>query len=275
LCTGQPIRPGWHGEESTDFKSWTVFDFFRKKECFPNLSKSERLPNFVTNGHKSERAEGGPKKKWPGIQTYFQAPTKPNTSIHGIPPYLSIERFDYFYTWHASCINLTDNQPDQEETSMKNVYIKNQQGFTLIELMIVVAIIGILAAVAIPAYKDYTTRAKMSEVLVMMEPAKLAVAETVSSLGTLGAFITEGGNNAAAGYTFPGDTDKVSDVTIAPVGTTGVTVTATSIIPSASGTLVLTATEMAGGSGQLTWVCSSTGSATPIDPKFLPANCRN
>jgi type IV pilus assembly protein PilA len=158
---------------------------------------------------------------------------------------------------------------------MKNVYIKNQQGFTLIELMIVVAIIGILAAVAIPAYKDYTTRAKMSEVLVMMEPAKLAVAETVSSLGTLGAFITEGGNNAAAGYTFPGDTDKVSDVTIAPVGTTAVTVTATSTIPSASGTLVLTATEMTGGSGQLTWVCSSTGSATPIDPKFLPANCRN
>jgi hypothetical protein len=96
LCTGQPIRPGWHGEESTDFKSWTVFDFFRKKECFRNLSKSERLPNFVTNGHKSERAEGGPKKKWPGIQTYLQAQTKPNTSIHAIAPCLSRERFDYF-----------------------------------------------------------------------------------------------------------------------------------------------------------------------------------
>jgi len=55
-----------------------------------------------------------------------------------------------------------------------------QQGFTLIELMIVVAIIGILAAVALPAYQDYTTRAKVSEVVIMASPAKLAVAETVS-----------------------------------------------------------------------------------------------
>ena len=60
-----------------------------------------------------------------------------------------------------------------------------QQGFTLIELMIVVAIIGILAAVALPAYQDYTTRSKMSEVLIMAAPAKLAVSETSSSLGTL------------------------------------------------------------------------------------------
>ena len=60
-----------------------------------------------------------------------------------------------------------------------------QQGFTLIELMIVVAIIGILAAVALPAYQDYTTRAKVSEVIVMASPAKLAVAETASSLGSL------------------------------------------------------------------------------------------
>jgi type IV pilus assembly protein PilA len=153
---------------------------------------------------------------------------------------------------------------------MKNIPIKNQQGFTLIELMIVVAIIGILAAVAIPAYKDYTTRAKMSEVLVMMEPAKLAVAETVSSLGTLQAFIDAGGTQAEAGYTFPGQTDYVSGITIAASGTTAV-ITATSIVPGAQGDVILTGTEIGGGagSGQLTWVCSSA-----IDSKFMPASCR-
>lgn len=149
--------------------------------------------------------------------------------------------------------------------------IKNQQGFTLIELMIVVAIIGILAAVAIPAYKDYTTRAKMSEVLVMMEPAKTAVAETVSSLGTLGAFITEGGNSTAAGYQYPGDTEYVDNIVISNNGTDEAIVTATSKVPGATGTVVLTGTEVPGGngSGQLQWACTST-----IDVKFMPASCR-
>jgi type IV pilus assembly protein PilA len=145
---------------------------------------------------------------------------------------------------------------------MKNVYIKNQQGFTLIELMIVVAIIGILAAVAIPAYKDYTTRAKMSEVLVMMEPAKLAVSETASSLGSLAQVTTN------HGYTFPADGTKyVSSITIANDGT-GV-ITAASIVPGATGNVILTPTELTGASGQLTWVCSSA-----IDDKFLPVDCR-
>jgi len=156
---------------------------------------------------------------------------------------------------------------------MKNNQINRQQGFTLIELMIVVAIIGILAAVAIPAYKDYTTRAKMSEVLVMMEPAKLAVSETVSSKGSLAAYITDGGDGPTAGYNFPGVTDYVSGIAVANNGT-NVTVTATSTVPGASGTVVLTASEVTGtapgvGSGQLTWACTST-----IDGKFLPANCR-
>jgi type IV pilus assembly protein PilA len=138
---------------------------------------------------------------------------------------------------------------------------KVQQGFTLIELMIVVAIIGILAAIALPAYQDYITRSKMSEVLVMSEPAKLAVSETASSLGGL-ANVT----SANSGYAFPGATDYVSGVTI--TDTTGV-VTVTSTVPNATGDVTLTPAD-ANSNGQLTWVCAS----ADIDAKYLPANCR-
>ena len=136
-----------------------------------------------------------------------------------------------------------------------------QQGFTLIELMIVVAIIGILAAVALPAYQDYTTRAKISEVIVMASPAKLAVAETSSSLGGLGS-ITQ----SATGYQFPGATKYVSGITIAD--TTGV-VTAVSIVPNAGGNIVLTPVEVTANTGQLRWTCTST-----IAAKYLPSECR-
>jgi type IV pilus assembly protein PilA len=139
---------------------------------------------------------------------------------------------------------------------------KNMQGFTLIELMIVVAIIAILAAIALPAYQDYTTRAKVSEAIVMAAPAKLAVAETASSLGAL-ADLTA----ANAGYTFPGATDYVSGIVITDA--TG-EVTVTSTVPNAAGTIVLTPTEVAAGTGQLTWVCAS----PDIDAKYLPSNCR-
>lgn len=138
---------------------------------------------------------------------------------------------------------------------------KNMQGFTLIELMIVVAIIAILAAIALPAYQDYTTRAKVSEVIVMASPAKLAVAETTSSLGTL-ASVTA----ANSGYTFPGATSYVSGIVI--TDGTGV-VTATSTVPNATGTIVLTPATVGTNTGQLTWTCSSA-----IADKYLPANCR-
>jgi len=134
-----------------------------------------------------------------------------------------------------------------------------QQGFTLIELMIVVAIIGILAAVALPAYQDYTTRAKVSEVVIMASPAKLAVSETSSSLGGLTSI-----SATNTGYSFPGATRYVSGVTIA--ATTGI-VTVASSVPGATGNVVLTPQDV--GSGQLRWTCTST-----ITSKFLPADCR-
>lgn len=136
-----------------------------------------------------------------------------------------------------------------------------QKGFTLIELMIVVAIIGILAAIAIPAYQDYTARAKMAEVIAQAAPAKLAVAETASSLGAL-----SGVTSTNTGYDFPGATDFVSGVTIAAGGV----ITVNSTVPNASGELLLTPS---GTTGNLKWVCSSPSSGG-ISAKFLPTNCR-
>lgn len=139
-----------------------------------------------------------------------------------------------------------------------------QKGFTLIELMIVIAILGILAVVALPAYQDYTVRAKISEGLGLAEPAKLAVAETSAALGGL-KFITADNT----GYTFPeGGTKYVSSITIAP--TTGkITVTTKNTGSTTNPIFTLTPTQ-AKTEDPITWECKSSGG----EPKHLPANCR-
>ncbi len=131
-----------------------------------------------------------------------------------------------------------------------------QQGFTLIELMIVVAIIGILAAVALPAYQDYTVRAKVSEVILAVSSAKTVVSESAQVNAGLPASLEVATQSSA----------YVDNVAYA----SGViTATTKAIGPiSASNTVTLTGTFVSA-TGQVTWACASS-----ISAKYMPASCK-
>ncbi|WP_101926199.1 MULTISPECIES: pilin [Luteimonas] len=145
--------------------------------------------------------------------------------------------------------------------------MKVQKGFTLIELMIVIAILGILVAIALPAYQDYTVRARVSEAVAQTAPAKLAVAETVSSLNNGLAGVTA----ANSGFVFDqGATDYVDTITITPV--TGVVTTVTQNTGGdADPTMIWTPTQ-ADAAAPINWACSTTPAAAF---KYVPAECRN
>ena len=166
------------------------------------------------------------------------------------------------------------------------MFKKVQQGFTLIELMIVVAIIGILAAIAIPAYQDYTIRAKVTEGLGLADAAKTAVSEAYQSGDMI-----PGVSALAAGWVPASVATKyVQSVAIAASGL--ITVTYSNVVPQINGQQLTLSPNIggvvlaAGKTGSIDWACATLTNATAtanglgviakgtLLARYTPSNCK-
>ena len=142
-----------------------------------------------------------------------------------------------------------------------------QKGFTLIELMITVAIVGILAAVALPAYQDYTIRAQVTEGISLASGAKAAVAEFHSNKGTFPA------DNTEAGLTTDGATGKFVTGIAVEDGVITATFGNDANKNISSETIVLTPTAET--AGNLSWSCGGSMVTNKDKTKYLPSSCRD
>jgi type IV pilus assembly protein PilA len=160
-----------------------------------------------------------------------------------------------------------------------------QQGFTLIELMIVVAIIGILAAVALPAYQDYTIRAKMSEVILAMSACRTSITEVYQTGGTAPGANSWGCEAVASKYVAALNTDP-DGVVVATVRSISnkVDTSNVSLTPLIADGVVATTSGGANGNGNMGeglfgWICGASATSavtgpTTVAPNYLPGSCR-